>query len=83
MPFKAQSNCYRTIEGVRWPNFCDVLGPEDERAVQEAKGQGARFRFVKHPQGFRIAFIHPDDYARICGVGPGEPDAGNGGAHKP
>lgn len=63
MPFKHQNQCYRTFDGVQWPNFCDVLDDEEKRAIAEAKADGARFKMRKHPGGFAQAFIHPDDLA--------------------
>jgi hypothetical protein len=32
-----------------------------------AREKGARIAMRKHPSGFRIAFIHPDDFDRIFG----------------
>lgn len=66
MPIKPQDRCYRTIGGVRWPNMCDVWSPDEETIVAEAKADGARIAMRKHPHGFMVAFIHPDDYAKFC-----------------
>jgi hypothetical protein len=63
MPFKHQSECYRTVNGVRWPNFCDVMSDEDEQEIAKAKSLGARFKMRKHPDGYRQAFIDPDGLA--------------------
>ncbi len=65
MPHKQQNTCYRTIGGRRWPNLCDIIGEEEERIVADYRKAGGRIRFVKHPQGFRSAFVHPDDYTRF------------------
>jgi hypothetical protein len=65
MPYKHQASCYRTIGGVRWPNLCDVIDAEGERAVAEARAAGSRLRMVKHKEGFHQAFIHPDDLEKL------------------
>ena len=65
MAFKDQALCYRTFDGVRWPNWCDVLDERCENDVAEAKRQGARFKMRKHPDGYYQAFIHPDDMANV------------------
>lgn len=65
MSIKTQDKCYRTIGGVRWPNLCDVLSNYEEELVMEARERGARIAMRKHPSGFRIAFIHPDDFERV------------------
>lgn len=57
---KHQGDCYRTFNGLRWPNFCDILDDEKQQAVAEAKDNGKRFRLRKHPDGYYQAFIHPD-----------------------
>lgn len=66
MPVKTQDKCYRTIGGVRWPNLCDVMSPAEETIVADAKAAGARVVMRKHPRGFQIAFIHPDDFLKLC-----------------
>ena len=63
MPIKNQMDCYRTFEGIRWPNFCDVIDENTERAVSDAKAAGKRIKLRKHPDGYIQAFIHPDDLA--------------------
>jgi hypothetical protein len=61
MPIKNQSDCYRTIKGVRWPNLCDVLEPSQENEVRARRDAGHRVRTIRHPDGYYQAFIHPDD----------------------
>lgn len=61
MPDKNQEDCYRTINGVRWPCFCDVITTADERAVKLAKENNLRRRVLKHPDEFLSLFLHPDD----------------------
>lgn len=65
MPYKAQTECYRTFDGVRWPNWCDVDDDAARRDVAEARAAGCRLKMRKHPLGFQQAFIHPDDIALI------------------
>lgn len=65
MTFKNQQDCYRTFDGVRWINFCDVLEESHERDVAEARRQGARIKMRKHPDGYHQAFIHPDDFKTV------------------
>jgi len=38
---------------------------DEELHVAALRAAGCRFRLRAHPSGFRIAFIHPDDLARI------------------
>lgn len=64
MPFKHQAECYRTFDGVRWPNLCDVLDGDQEDEVRARKAAGHRIRLIKHPDGYRQAFIRPEDLAR-------------------
>lgn len=61
MPCKDQTLCYRTFEGVRWPNLCDMLDAQHEIDVAAAKKAGVRIRLRKHPEGYRQAFFYPDD----------------------
>lgn len=65
MPIKNQTDCYRTFDGVRWPNFCDVLDEGHEKDVASAKRQGARIKMRAHPDGYSQAFIHPDDLKAV------------------
>jgi hypothetical protein len=61
---KHQSDCYRTIRGQRWPNLCDILETYHEEEVAARRLAGHRIRLFKHPDGYRQAFIHPDDLVR-------------------
>lgn len=61
MAIKHQSDCYRTFDGVRWPNLCDMLAEEHEVEVKARKSAGQRIRIRTHPDGYGQAFIHPDD----------------------
>ena len=61
MPIKDQTACYRTVNGVKWPNFCDMLDDVHFEDVAKAKAAGARIKKIKHPDGYHQAFIHPDD----------------------
>lgn len=65
MAIKSQDQCYRTFDGVRWPNYSDMHSMEEELHVASLRAVGCRMRVRSHPSGFRIAFIHPDDLARI------------------
>lgn len=60
MPIENQSDCYRTIEGKRWPNLCDMLAPEHVAAVADARSAGFRVMIRKHPDGYRQAFVEPE-----------------------
>lgn len=64
MPYKDQTKCYRTFDGVQWPNLCDVMDGSHEDEVKARKAAGHRIRLIKHPDGYRQAFIHPDDLDR-------------------
>ena len=61
MPIKHQSDCYRTIDGVKWPNLCDMISDECDQDVADRKDRGERIKMRKHPEGYYQAFIHPDD----------------------
>ena len=63
MAYKDQTQCYRTFDGVRWPNWCDVMEDEQVKAVEDAKAAGKRIKLRKHPDGYYQAFMHPEDMA--------------------
>lgn len=65
MALKDQTQCYRTFDGVRWANLCDVLDERDEQDVRAARNTGVRIRMRKHPEGYQQAFYHPDDEAKL------------------
>ena len=59
---KHQSNCYRTVDGVRWPNLCDLLeGPKQLAYARAARRQAVRVKIHKHPEGYHQMFVHPED----------------------
>lgn len=62
MAIKDQTDCYRTIDGLRWPNFCDILEDSHREDVAACKAAGIRIKIRKHPEGYHQAFIHPDDF---------------------
>jgi hypothetical protein len=62
MPYKDQTLCYRTFQGIKWINFCDVTEDYHNERVVEKKLKGARIKLIKHPDGYRQAFIHPEDF---------------------
>lgn len=64
MASKHQTDCYRTIDGARWPNLCDVLEQDHEDEIAARRKAGHRIRLVKHADGYHQAFIHPDDLGR-------------------
>jgi hypothetical protein len=64
MAFKDQTQCYRTIKGVRWPNFCDILEDYHQDDVDAFKAWGGRIAIRTHPEGYKQAFAHPDDLAQ-------------------
>lgn len=61
MAFKHQSDCYRTFDGMRWPNLCDGLSAEQKNEIAARKSAGHRIRIRSHPDGYQQAFIHPED----------------------
>lgn len=65
MPFKDQTQSYRTFDGVRWFNLCDVLDDQCERDVMAAMDAGVRVKTRKHADGYQQAFYHPDDEAEL------------------
>lgn len=65
MPFKDQTHCYRTFNGQRWMNLCDMLDIQHEIDVAAAKKAGVRVKLRKHHEGYRQAFYHPDDAAKL------------------
>ena len=62
---KTQGDCYRTINGQHYVNFCDVISPRDEEAVLEVKEKKLRHRVFKHPDGFDRLFVHKDDIENL------------------
>ena len=65
MPYKDQSDCYRTIKGEKYINLCDMLEQRDDDALAEIKEKKLRHRVIKHPDGFRQLFIHSDDVQKL------------------
>lgn len=65
MPYKDQTRCYRTIDGIKWFNLCDILDGRDEEDVKRAKSAGVRVRLRKHPEGYQQAFFHPEDEEKL------------------
>lgn len=61
MAYKHQADCYRTFDGVRWPNLCDILDAEMDADVRARRKAGQRIKVRQHPEGYLQAFIHPDD----------------------
>lgn len=57
MPYKNQSACYRTIKGIRYLNWCDVLGEEERLLAAGLKKRGLPHRLVSHKDGFKILFV--------------------------
>ena len=66
MAWKLQTDCYRTFDGVRWPNLCDMLDPDQIERVASLKRQGVRVRIRKHFCGYGQAFIHPEDLSALA-----------------
>lgn len=64
MPIKNQTECYRTVKGIRWPNMCDIMTEDDELDVARFRARGGRLKVLKHPDGYKQAFAHPDDLER-------------------
>lgn len=61
MPVKHQAACYRTFEGVRWSNMSDLLSVSMEGAAEAVQKQGFHVKVRTHPDGYKQAFVHPDD----------------------
>jgi SAM-dependent methyltransferase len=57
--------CYRTIGGVRWLHWCNVLGDESKQAVAQSKAAGLRIALRKHRDGYLQSFVHPDDFESL------------------
>lgn len=57
MSTKHQMNCYRTIKGQRYVNWCDILCAEHEAEIAKAKSLKIPHRVVRHPEGFRRLFV--------------------------
>lgn len=58
MPEKFQSDCYRTVQSVRYVNYCDVLEDKHEGYVRACKENKIPHRLFKHPDGFKRLFVH-------------------------
>ena len=57
MATKHQGDCYRTIKGEKYVNWCDILGPEHEALVLKCKALKVSHRVFRHPDGFRRLFV--------------------------
>ena len=66
MAFKHQSDCYRTISGARFINWCDLLDQEHEEQVALAKRLGIRHRVIKTTDGTRRLFIEESAVDRLA-----------------
>ncbi|GJD58135.1 hypothetical protein [Methylobacterium dankookense] len=59
--FKAAAECWRTINGVRWPQrHCDPTA----EIVAAYRAAGIRYRKVKHKDGGSDLFVHPEDHGK-------------------
>lgn len=65
MPYKHQAACFRTINGARYVNYCDILSDEHEECVVTAKVRQLRHRVIKHKDGFRQLFVHENDVDKM------------------
>jgi len=59
MPWKHQALCYRTINGVRWPNYGDFVPPE---RILKYRTHGILCRKIgpslfMHPVGVKLAQV--------------------------
>lgn len=56
---KHQTQCYRTINGVKMMNYCDLImsDEENEKIIKEAKEKFKRVRKIKHPAGYHQLFV--------------------------
>lgn len=68
MPYKDQTKCYQTINGVKYVNQFDVVDPEHAYLVQKAKDLGLRMKLVSHPDGFKQLFLHPNDETKFLAI---------------
>lgn len=66
MSIKHQIDCYRTIKGEKYVNWCDVLGPEHELIVSRIKARNVPHRIFRHPDGFRRLFVKETATALAC-----------------
>ncbi|MCB9047680.1 MAG: hypothetical protein H6550_16215 [Chitinophagales bacterium] len=56
---KHQSDCYRTINGVRMVNYADLCMTDERNAgmIKEAKELYRKVRKIKHPAGYYQLFV--------------------------
>lgn len=57
---KHQTECYRTIKGQKYINWCDVLDENGEAALEACKMRKIPHRAFKHPDGFIRLFVRED-----------------------
>lgn len=57
MAYKDQTLCYRTINGERYVNWCDILEPYHDALVEKVKRLKLPHRVVKHPDGYGQLFV--------------------------
>lgn len=60
MPFKDQTKCYRTINGQRYVNLCDIMEDYHEALAAKCKREKVPHRVIKHPDGYRQLFVRED-----------------------
>jgi hypothetical protein len=65
MAIKEQTNCFRTIQGKRFINWCDLLCAEHEAEIAKVKAAGIPHRIFRHPAGFRRLFVLETEAHRI------------------
>lgn len=70
MPVKVQDECFRTIKGERYVNWCDVLGPDTEAEALKIKKHGFKHRIFRHPDGFKRVFVRAVDRDAIANSTP-------------
>ncbi|MDE4914798.1 hypothetical protein [Methylobacterium sp. 092160098-2] len=57
---KNSAECWRTVEGVRWPQWrCEPSAT----IIAAYRAKGIRFRKVRHKDGATDLFVHPEDHA--------------------
>lgn len=56
---KHQTKCYRTINGEKLVNYCDLImsDEENEKMISEAKQKFKKVRKIKRPEGYHQLFV--------------------------
>ena len=68
MAYKHQTDSFRTVNGIRWMNVCDLVGPDFENAARAVNAAGVPCKRVAHAPGEYRLFVAPDRFDEACDI---------------